>query len=104
MLRAAGTFTRPLNPFSETASSILPLYSAALGLIELSVFLGAAFTAPISADLGSRGFGSALVPAVRSLGCGGVSVPEELAADTPGLGCLAVGTAAGQLPPFFCES
>src|SRR5713226_2125384 len=86
------------------ASSIRPLYSAALGLIELSVFLGATFTATISADLGSAGFASALAPAAKSLGCGEVSVPAELAAEPSEAVCVAVGTAADKLPPFFCES
>src|SRR5713226_974065 len=86
------------------ASSIRPLYSAALGLIELSVFLGAALTAAISADLGSAGFGSALAPAAGSLGRGEVLVSAELAAEPSGVVSDAVGTAAGKLPPFFCES
>src|ERR1700687_2789866 len=65
------------------ASSILPLYSAALGLSEFSVFLGVTFSGTISAGLGSAGFDSAPAPAAASFDCGEASVPAGLPQSYP---------------------
>ena len=86
------------------ASSILPLYSAALGLSAFSVFLGVTFSGTISAGLDSAGFGSAPAPPAVSFGCGEASVPAGFAAELSGVVSDAAGAAAGKLLPFFWAS
>src|SRR5215472_11223830 len=54
------TFARPPSPFSEMASSMRPLYSATLGLGELSVLLDAAFAGEGPTDFGSAAASGAL--------------------------------------------
>src|SRR5260370_26658861 len=88
------------------ASSILPLDSASLGLVEFSVLLGATFSATVSAGLDSSGFGSepASAAAAGSFGCAVVSVPAGLAAWVSDVDFGAAGVAGGQLLPVLCVS
>src|SRR5713226_7290057 len=89
------------------ASSMRPLYSAALVLSEFSAFFGAAFSGAISAVLDSTGFAAAAVPAgtdAVSFGCDEVSVPAGFADELFGAASEFAGTEAGTLPPLFCAS
>ncbi len=79
-----------------------PLYSATLGLIEFSGFLGAVFPAAISADLDSDGFGSAPAPVASSFAGVAVALPAALAAGLFEVVSDAVGAGAGTLLSFFC--
>src|SRR5258708_7701727 len=99
-------FTWPPNPLLGMASSFLPLYSAALGVIEFSFLLGATFSATVSAGLESSGLGSepASAAAVGSLGCVAGSVPAGLVAELSEGVSDAVGVTEGKLLPFFCAS
>src|SRR5882724_7706438 len=81
------------------ASSIRPLYSATLGLIEFSVFLGVVFPATVSA-----GLDSAPAPAAGSFDCAEVSASEAPAAELSGLVSDAAGAVPGKLLPFFWAS